>query len=546
MIKCWNCFVTSLLLCAFPASASDWLQYRGNNHDGVSSDRITTDWTGAVTNPVWLVLVTNSFSSFTVSGGRAYTQINPRIGAFDQIEQDNFTNREMCVALSVTNGAWLWATLVEANTPHTQDTGVGSKNGPRSTPVIYGDSVFVLTSYMKLYRLNATNGAIIWQKDLLALYGGVLLHNEAAASPVIESGLIFVSTCAGAPSYGAAGVSNLMAFSTTDGSLVWRSQNENMTHSTPVLTTIRGVRQVLFPVRTGVVSLDPTTGAFLWKFPYPFTLAPLGDVCASPVVADDIIFVTATRSQSLGSGARRIIYTNNTWSTTLLWAKAGSTPLNDTVASYWMTPVVADGFIYGQFGNAGSGTGGENDTGTFKCVELLTGAIKWSTNNFGRGGTLVVNSNLLIITEKGELVLARPNTNAYTELARFQAIPNYDSSSAFTNVCWNTPAVADGKVYIRSSQFGAMYDLSLPALKLDPPQVAADSTVNLTVRTVTGSAVAPNRLAGMEVRAGTNLGLSPEAWPKLTNQLVLTNGMVVVTNVDGALPHQYFIVAEPK
>lgn len=546
MTKRWNYLITSLLLCVWSATASEWRQYRGNSHDGVSSDRITTDWTGSVTNPVWLVSVTNSFSSFTVSEGRAYTQINPRIGAFDSFESDNFTNREMCIALSITNGARLWATLVEENTPHTQDTGVGSKNGPRSTPVVYGDSVFVLTSYMKLYRLNATNGAIIWQKDLLSLYGGVLLHNEAAASPVIENGLIFVSTCASAPSYGAAGVSNLMAFSTTDGSLVWRSQNENMTHATPVITTIHGVRQVLFPVRTGVVSLEPATGAFLWKFPYPFTLQSLGDFCASPVVADDIIFITATRSQLYGSAARRIIFTNDTWSTTLLWSKAGNTPSTNTVASYWMTPVVVDGFVYGQFSNAGSGTGGENDTSTFKCVDLLTGTIKWSTNNFGRGGTLLVNSNLLIITEKGDLVLARPDPNAYTELARFQAIPNYDSSSSFTNVCWNSPAVADGKVYIRSSQFGAMYDLSLPALKLDPPQVAADSTVNLTVRTATGSAVNANRMAGMEVRAGTNLALSPEAWPKLTNQLVLTNGMVVITNVDAALPHQYFIVAEPK
>jgi hypothetical protein len=50
----------------------------------------------------------------------------------------------------------------------------------------------------------------------------------------------------------------------------------------------------------------------------------------------------------------------------------------------------------------------------------------------------------------------------------------------------------------------------------------------------------------MEVRASTNLTLSPEAWPKLTNTLVLTNGMVVVTNVDGISPRRYFIVAEPK
>jgi outer membrane protein assembly factor BamB len=546
MSKCWNCLVTIFLLCAFPASASDWPNYRGPNHDGISFDRITTDWSGSVTNPVWLVLLSNSFSSFTISGGRVYTQINPRIGTYDDSDHDSFTNREACVALNATDGARLWLTMVEDNAPHTQDTGVRSKNGPRSTPVVYGDSIFVLTSYMKLYRLNATNGAVIWQKDLLAEYGGVLLHNEAAASPLIEDGLIFVSTCAGAPSYGAAGVSNLMAFSTADGSLVWRTQDDNMTHSTPIIASIHGVRQVIFPARSGLVSLEPTTGALLWKAPYPFTLGTLSDFCASPVVAGDIVFVTASRGQLYGSGARRVAYTNNTWSTTLLWSKVGSRPANDTVASLWMTPVVVDSFLYGQFGNAATGAGGENDTGTLKCVDLLTGTIMWSTNNFGRGGTLLVNSNLLIITERGDLVLARPATNAYTELARFPAIPDYDPTTSATNVCWNTPAVADGKVYIRSTQFGAMYDLSSPALKLDVPQIAPANTLNLAVRTVTGMPVNANRLTSMEVRAATNLALSPEAWPKLTNQLVLSNGVVIVTNVDGALPNRYFIVTEPK
>lgn len=545
-INKWNWSLAILLFTVIPAFAADWPHYRGPNHDGISTDRILTNWTGSVTNPVWLVLATNSLSSFTINNGRAYTQINPRLGAFDQFDDSTYTNREICIALNITNGVRLWATLVEANTPHSQDTGVGSKNGPRSTPVVSGDSVFVLTSYLKLFRLNATNGSVIWQKDLLSLYGGVLLQNEAAASPVIENGLIFASICAGTVTQGGIGVSNLMAFSTTNGSLVWRSQNENMTHATPIMATIHGVRQVIFPVRTGVVSVNPLTGALLWKFPYPFTLGNPSDFCASPVAAQDIVFVTASRGQAYGSAARRVNYTNNTWSTTLLWSKSGATPANDTVASLWMTPVVKDGFLYGQFGNSATGTGGENDTGTFKCVDLQTGAIKWSTNDFGRGGTLLVNNNLLILTEKGALVLARPNTNAYTELARFQAIPNYDTATAHTNVCWNTPAVADGKIYVRSSQFGAMYDLSLPGVKLDSPLRQPANKFQLTIRTSDGSAVNASRLTGMEVRVGTNLGLSPEAWPKLTNALVLTNGVVVVTNVDGPHPQRYFIVAEPK
>jgi len=375
---------------------------------------------------------------------------------------------------------------------------------------------------------------------LLSLYGGALLQNEAAASPLIENGLIFVSTCAGAAARGANGISTSMAFSTTNGSVVWRSQNENMTHATPILATIHGVRQVIFATRTGLVSVSPSTGALLWKCLYPFTVPAPADLCASPVVDRDIVFMTGSRSQLFGSFARRVNYTNGTWSTTLLWAQTSSSM---QVASLWMTPIALDGFLYGQFSATAAG---ENDTGAFKCVDLQTGTVMWTTNGFGRGGTLLVNSNLLILTEKGALVLARPNTNAYTELTRFQAIPGYDPASDHTNVCWNTPAVADGKIYIRSSYFGAMYDLSLPGLKLDVLTPGPAGNFQLTVRTSDGSAVNSSRLTGMEVRASTNLAWSPASWPKLTNQLVLTNGVVVVTNVDGAVPNRYFIVTEPK
>ncbi len=526
--------VACLLIALSSAAAGDWPHYRGPTHDGVSTDRIITNWSGSVTNPVWLVPVTNSFSSFAIRGGLAYSQVNRFL---------NGTNREVCVALSITNGTELWSRdLDDAYYPI--DTGVGNNDGPRTTPSVDGDSIFVLTSYLKLYRLNATTGDIIWQKDLLALYGGVIEDNQNSASPLVEDGLIFVNTCAGTTVLGGVGISNLMAFSTTNGALAWRSRNENMTLSTPTLATIHGVRQVIFATRTGVVSLNPTTGAFLWKFNYPFTISSGAELIVSPVVYNDIVFIMGPRVYLMGSLAHRVTFTNGTWSTTQLWAKTGGTPANDTVGTWWTTPVVVDGFLYGQIGNQATSTGGENnDTCPLKCVDIQTGTIKWSTNNFGRGGVLLVNKQLVVITEKGALVLVRPNTNAYTELGRFQAIPDYNIN---TNKCWNTPAVADGKIYIRSTYFGALYDLSVPGLKLDPPTPEPAGGFQLTVRTSDGSSVNSNRLTAMEVRASTNLTLSPEAWPKLTNTLMLTNGIVVVTNVDGISPRRYFIVAEPK
>ena len=245
-----------LLGLAFCCPGADWPQFRGPNHDGVATDHINPQWSGAVTTPLWLVPVPNSLCGFVVGGGRAFTQVTRNTIRVD---------KEVCVALSIADGSELWATVMEdANYP---DGFVGYDDGPRTTPSFDSGSVFVLTSYLKLYRLNATNGAVIWQKDLVALYGGTVIRYQNAASPLIEGGLIYLNAnCAS---------SSLMALRTSDGSVAWRSQNEALTHSTPVLATLQGVRQVIFATGSGLVSLNPLTGAKLWRCNYPFDLQPL-------------------------------------------------------------------------------------------------------------------------------------------------------------------------------------------------------------------------------------------------------------------------------
>src|SRR6185503_17895568 len=223
------------------AIAADWPQFRGPTHDGISTDRLNRQWTGSVTNPVWRVPLTNCLGSVTVSGGRVFTQTRWMTNGVDM---------EGCAALNAANGAELWRRdLDEAYYP---ESGVGYDDGPRTTPVVDGDSVFVLSSYLKLFRLNRTNGAIIWVKDLVSEYGSTVIQWQNAASPVIENGLIYLNANCGS--------STLMALRTSDGSEAWRTQNEAMTHSTPTLATIQGVRQLIFAVQSGVVSLDPQTG----------------------------------------------------------------------------------------------------------------------------------------------------------------------------------------------------------------------------------------------------------------------------------------------
>jgi hypothetical protein len=223
---------------------------------------------------------------------------------------------------------------------------------------------------------------------------------------------------------------------------------------------------------------------------------------------------------------------SSVWTTTQLWSAIDP-------STAFITPVARDGCVYGTFGAENNSPANQ-----LKCVNMLNGAVKWSQAGFGRGGLLMVGNYLMALTETGQLVLAQVNTTAYVEVGRFQALPTSSVK------CWNVPAIADGKVYVRSTSWGAAFDFSLPdpkpSLTLDPPWPSPGNQFVLTVRTANGTPLDSNRLAGLELRASTNLALSALIWPKLTNTLLLTNGVGRVLNVEGGPSRQYFIVREPQ
>jgi hypothetical protein len=203
-----------------------------------------------------------------------------------------------------------------------------------------------------------------------------------------------------------------------------------------------------------------------------------------------------------------------------------------------MTPVCYQGFLYGQFGTGAF----DSERAQLKCIDLQTGAQKWSTNGFGRGGTILVDNHLLTLTEMGDLVLVRPNTNSYTELARYSAFPGYDID---TNKCWNVPAIADGRIYARSTSAAICLDVAIPSLKMLAPRIISGNHVQLWIGTSSGAALDSNRLTNIQVRATSTLVTNFTSWLTLTNALVLTNGLIRVDNVDSG-PRRYYIATEPQ
>jgi outer membrane protein assembly factor BamB len=494
--------VFSFLLAVCSSSATEWPQYRGGNHDGTSVDRIQKQWANTGPREVWRVPCTNGLSSFAVAGGRALTQIRRSAGAED---------REVCVCLDIKTGKEIWAADIG---PAEYNGGVGRDDGPRSTPTLQGDRAYVLSSFLVLCCLDARTGASLWSKDLVSLYGGSVIGWQNAASPLLEDDLIFVNC--NSPSQ------SLLALKAADGTLAWRSQSERMTQSTPVSVVLLGLPQVIFASQTGLVSLNRTNGTRLWKAPYPFTYST--SLAASPLVHSNIVFLSA--NYSMGSFASRVSRSGDSWTATPIWTNA-------SYKAHWMSSVAHDGFIFGLFGSSTSAS--------LKCLDLLSGTQKWSVAGFGCGGTILVDKALMILSEKGDLVLVEPTPSAYSEKARWTVFQNYDPDA---NKCWNVPTVSDGMVYLRSTAEAACLDLSTTNLKLITPWLSG-SEIRFAITTSNGQPIAPDRLATLTLLSSADLAIPLDQWSPFQSTLQLTNGIVLVT-VPCDLAQRFFIVTESQ
>lgn len=415
--------VTAILLGSLCSlHGADWTQFRGPNHDGSSSEKILKNWPTNGLTELWKVPLVDGFSAITVGGDKAFTLVTREVDGAKQ---------EVCVALDAHNGKELWAMPIGGIAKYDGggDSGTSDNkggDGPRSTPSVDHGKVYTYSSRMELSCFDAASGKKIWSSNIIKDHAGRNIHWESAASPLVEGDLVFVA--GGGPG------ESLLAFDKNDGKVIWKGQDDMMTQSTPIATTLLGERQVIFFTQNGLVSVVPKTGDVLWRFAFPYKTA----TGISPVVSGDIIYCSA--AYGVGSGACKITKADGKFTATEIWRQ----PFK-TINSHWSTPVAHDGYIYGIFGQAQYGRAPLN------CVELATGKVLWSHDGFGPGGCTLVDGHVLVLSDAGDLVLVKAAPDAYTEVAR---------SHVLAGKCWNTAGVSNGKIFARSTKEGVCVDVS--------------------------------------------------------------------------------------
>ncbi len=403
-----------------PALAGDWPNYRGPQGDGTSTESISAKaFASGGPKNLWKVETHNGLSSFAVAAGKAVTLVT---------EKDGKKYIESCVAFDKNSGEKLWTARLGDGGKLDGGGGAGTKtnkggDGSRSTPAIDGDRVYVLDAFLVVHCLDLANGSQVWKRDLVAENGARNIRWQNAASPLVDGDRVYVA--------GGGKRQALLALDKTDGKVIWSGEDDQITHATPVLGEALGVKQVVFFTQQGLVAVTPDKGEVLWRYAFPYNVS----TAASPVIWRDIVYCSA--GYGVGAGAVRISKDGTGLSAKEIWRTKKEN------INHWSTPVVKDGYLYGMFSFK------EYGKGPLACVDIRTGTMKWSKQGFGPGNVVLAKEGkVLALSDAGELVLVAADPTAYKELGRAKAVDGK---------CWSTPAVADGKVFVRSTTEGACF-----------------------------------------------------------------------------------------
>lgn len=400
------------------ALADDWPQWRGPTRTGqASADAPVPAGLPKELKPLWRISSDPGFSSPIVAGNKL-------------IYLDENGGKEVAHVVEADTGKELWQ---QGYAEAYQDE-IGA--GPRSTPIVDGDRLYVQSSKGEFRCLGLADGKVIWQTSFEKDFGVRFLGNQTQegtarrrgnnGSGVIDGDHIILPV-------GSTDGASLVCFDKRTGSVIWKSQDDEAAYSSLMTATLAGIPQVVAFTAESLMGVAQSDGKLLWRVPMK-TYARRH--AATPVILNDTVTVN---SFTIGLVCTKIGREGDKLKATPAW-------INKALKINLSTPVAVGPYFYCQ-----------GPTKDYVCVDARTGELKWSQPGFGQGrkdnsSTIAVGKNLLVLTESGELLLIAADPEKYRELGRLQVCGN----------TWCFPAYARGKLFVRDGRQLLCLDLMTP------------------------------------------------------------------------------------
>ncbi|MCP4657685.1 MAG: PQQ-binding-like beta-propeller repeat protein [bacterium] len=418
-------------LLAGAGAAEDWPEWRGAGRLGVytEGDPLDAFPPGGLTYR-WRVPIHGGYAGPAVAGGRVFVTDFRPAG-----DGPGAKGLERVLALDEKTGRVLWSREWNVDYGRLQPR---YAIGPRATPTVDGDRVYVLGAMGALLCLDAAGGELRWRKDFVADYGTEVPVWGMAGAPLVEGSLL-ISLVGGKDG------AEVVAFDKTSGREVWRALDagDDPGYGQPVIFEIGGIRQLILWHPRAVSSLDPGSGKVYWQ--QPFEVA-MGMTVATPVLSGRHLLVS-----SFFNGSMMLELATDKPAARLLWRGTSSDEVDtDGLHALITTPVVDGGMVYGVC-----------SYGQLRALDAATGTRRWESMGpvvekarWAAAFLVRWGDRTLINNDRGELILARLTPQGYQELDRTPLIEPTSSGGRrqLGAVHWSHPAYANRHVVVRNDK----------------------------------------------------------------------------------------------
>ncbi len=395
-----------------PLAAADWPQFRGPQRDGVSAETGLLDsWPEGGPKEVWRRPIGEGYSAATVVGGRIYTLY---AGSAPEGDEEGDKALEYAAALDAATGEELWRTAVGDKI----ETEFG--NGPRSTPVVDGDAVYVLGSHGDFAALGLADGARRWAVKLTEVYGSSRPGWGFATSALVDGDLVLVEAGGGEGN-------GYVALDKKTGEARWTfGDAQGPGYNSALAVDAGGERRFVY-IASGMMRAVGADGEEVWSHPWrPF------ESHGMPIfIPPDRYFASGVGGDDEGAVVLRVASDGGEPAIEEVWKSR-------VMKNHFSSSLLHDGYIYG-FDNA-----------TMKCISAATGETAWAKRGLGKGSLIYADGNLIVLSDRGKLLLVEATSEGYEEKGSVQALEGKS---------WTAPTLSESRLYLRNHSEMVSYDL---------------------------------------------------------------------------------------
>lgn len=406
-------FALALLMPAAPVHAEDWAQFRGPGGLGVSPDKGLPERWSDKENVAWKTeLPGPGSSSPIVVGERIFVTCYSGYGldANDPGDVKNLKRHLICLDRA---GRVLWTRDVVAETRDQPYSGFQLYHGYASaTPVSDGKHVYAFFGVAGVLAYDL-DGKELWRSSV-----GTGTHGwGSGTSPVLAGDLVIVNASVESDA--------LVALDRNSGKVAWTAKGMNYSWNTPLLVDVDDHQELVVSVYQTLLAYDPKSGAELWR------CQGIEDyVCPSLVAHKGVVYAIGGRQDTAlavkAGGKGDVSATHRLW--TLNKGSNVSSPVYYQGHLYWASE--GKGVVY--------------------CVDADKGKLVYQQRL--QPAAELIYASATVGDGKFYYVSRAKGTYVVAAGPQFKLLA-HNVFDGDTSVCNGSPAIADGRIYLRSDRF---------------------------------------------------------------------------------------------